>query len=249
METTPLTHFFTYRTDIPEGLGFAHFSAKHLLFLAGIIAFIVVITIIYKRLGEAGRRRTRIALATAIVLMEVIKQIICAVTGFYEWGMLPLHLCGMSIFVIAIHTVKKTRFTSEFLYSLSIPGAVMALVFADWNMYPLWNMYCLQSFLIHMCELAFPVMLLAAGDIRPRAKNLWMPAIYLAVVVPPIFFLNKRLDTNFLFLNDPAPGSPLSFLETFLGNPGYVFGTIGILIIVWLIMYAPVEILNHRKRH
>jgi hypothetical integral membrane protein (TIGR02206 family) len=182
----------------------------------------------------------RVVVASATVLLEVVKQIIVLFQG-YTWDILPLHLCGMSIFFIAIHAVRPNRFTAEMLYALSIPGAISALLFADWTMYPIWNFFCLQSFLIHMLELTFPFMLLNAGELRPRAKHLWMPALYLAIVVPIIYNLNHVLDTNFFFINEASPGSPLSLLEGILGSPGYVFGTIGILAAVWLVMYAPVE--------
>lgn len=188
------------------------------------------------------QRGMRIGIALTIVVMEIVKQLFCIFSGNYVWDILPLHLCGMSIFMIAIHTIRPNRFTAEFLYCLSIPGAVAALLFADWTMYPLWNFFCLQSFLIHMLEIAYPVMLLVSGQIRPNARNLWRPAIYLLIVSPPLYYLNKLLDANFFFMNEAAPDSPLSLLQSLLGSPGYIFGTGGLVAIVWFVLYLPIEL-------
>jgi hypothetical integral membrane protein (TIGR02206 family) len=237
--------FLTYRTELPEGvIGFDHFGLKHTLFLIGIAAFMVLVAILYKRSGKAWRNGLRIAIAACIVLLELAKQIICAVRGVGDFDLLPLHLCGMSIFIITIHTIRPTKFTGEFIYCLSIPGAVSALLFSDWTMYNLWNFFCMQSFFIHMLEITYPVMLLTAGELRPKVKNLWMPLCYMIVAAFTLYHLNKALNTNFFFLNEAAPDSPLSLLKNLLGAPGYIFGTLGLLLIIWAVMYAPVLVLN-----
>ena len=243
-----LSLFFTYRNALPDNAGFSLYSATHLLFLVGITIFIVAVTLIYKKSDEKKQNVFRITIACAIVLLEVIKDLIAVITGVFSWEFLPLHLCGLSIIMITIHTIKPNKFTAEFIFSLSIPGAVMALLFADWVVYPVWNFFCLQSFSIHMLELTFPIMLLASGQIRPNPKRLWMPALFLLIYTPIIFHLNHLLDTNFLFINEAAPDSPLSFLQDILGKPGYVFGTIGILAIVWIILYLPVVLINRRNK-
>ncbi|MDR0356807.1 MAG: YwaF family protein [Clostridiales Family XIII bacterium] len=240
--------FITYRDQIPEGVGFKFHGLAHILFLIGIAAFIVTFYRLYKRAGLRTRRRMRIGVAAAIVLMEAAKQIIVAALGVYTWDLLPLHLCGMSIFLIAIHAAYPNKAVGEILYSLSIPGAVSALLFADWTMYPILNIFCLQSFFIHMLELTYPFMLLGTGEIRPSVKRLWVPSLYLLVTVPIIYHLNHALDTNFFFINESSPGSPMALLETFLGNPGYVFGTIGILVFIWIVMYAPIVIMHRRRK-
>ncbi|MDR1068378.1 MAG: TIGR02206 family membrane protein [Clostridiales Family XIII bacterium] len=240
--------FFTDRNHIPDGIGFAHFDATHLIFLCGIIVGIVCISALYRRAGEKMRGRLRVAVAGIVLALEITKQMLCAFLGVYDWNILPLHLCGITIIVIAIHTARPTAFTGEFLYSLSVPGAVMALLFPDWTMYPPANFFCLQSFIIHMFEIAYPVMLLCAGELRPNARRLWMPLVFMLAITPPIFLLNRALGTNFFFLSEPAPGSPLSMLESLLGSPGYIFGTIGILAAVWLLLYAPLYIARRLRK-
>jgi hypothetical integral membrane protein (TIGR02206 family) len=232
-------HFLTYRTELPEGLGWEHFDAVHLSYLIGFALATVVMVAVYRRGDSVRRRRIRVAYACIVVLLEAVKQVICLVTGVYEPGLIPLHLCGMSIFFIVIHTARPNATTAELLYSLSVPGAIAALLFSDWTMYPLANFFCQQSFFIHFFEFSYPVLLLSTGELRPRFTRLWRCVVYLLIVVPPIYFFNHAFDTNFFFLNEAAPGSPLSFLQSSLGSPGYLVGFAALVAVVWVLMYAP----------
>jgi hypothetical integral membrane protein (TIGR02206 family) len=195
--------------------------------------------VIYRRASDDLRKKIRVAYACIVVLLEVAKQIICLVKGVYEPGLIPFHLCGMSILFIVIHTLRPNRTTAELLYSLSVPGAIAALLFSDWTMYPLANFFCQQSFFIHFFEFTFPLLLLSTGEMRPRFTQLWRCVIYLLIVVPPIYFFNHAYNTNFFFMNEAAPGSPLAPLQAWLGNPGYLFGFAGLVAAVWVVMYLP----------
>jgi hypothetical integral membrane protein (TIGR02206 family) len=189
-------------------------------------------------------------MAVIIVLLEVAKEVYLAVTGQYRPELMPFHLCGMSIFVIAIDAfwprglVNKT--TRQILYSLTILGASMALLFPDWAEYPLMNVFGLQSFIIHALLIAYPFALMKSGELVPDYKQLWRPAAFLVVVVPFVMFLNSKFDTNFYFLNTSAPGSPLEILQTTFGSY-YILSMVVLLMIVWFFMYLPWALIKHRS--
>jgi len=237
--------FFTYRYDIPDGLGWPHFGLVHLSFLIAFLLGTILISGYYKKTDEKHRKAIKVTYAWIVVMLEVVKQVLVAAMGKYEPGMLVFHLCGMSIFFIFIHTYWPNRWTAAFLYSMSIPGAVAALLFCDWNLYPVANFFSLQSFFIHFFEMSYPILLVRSGELKPRFHELWRSVVYLAIVVPPIYLFNKQFGTNFFFLNDTVPDSPIAFLETFMGNPGYIFGFAGLLFLVWFFMYLPFW-LKHR---
>jgi hypothetical integral membrane protein (TIGR02206 family) len=220
-------------------MGWEHFGFIHIIYLTAFTLATLVLAIVYRKSKNQRRRRIRCFYAWTIVMLEVVKQFLCLFTGVYEPGLIPLHLCGMGIFIILVHTYHSNRWTSDLLYALVMPGAIAALLFSDWTSYPLANFYCQQSFFIHFFEFSYPVLLLAGGDLRPRLRELWHSAVYCLIVVPPVFVFNKVFGTNFFFINGAAPGSPLSFLANLLGDPGYLVGFAVMVILVWLVMYLP----------
>lgn len=230
------------------GDGFTLFGPAHLLFLAGIGAGIALVCAAYRRSPAYRQSFIRKTTASLCLGLEAVKQILLVFTVKpYPVNQFPLHLCGLCIFIEFFHAFRPAKTTAEILYSLALPGAAAALLFANWTMYPLLNFFCLQSFIIHGLHALFPLMLLVSGQLRPDPKNIWRPAVFLLVITPPIFVLNKVLDTNYLFINAGSPGSPLEILVNLLGNPGFLLGYAGLLALVWLILYLPYIIAALRK--
>ena len=64
----------------------------------------------------------------------------------------------------------------------------------------------------------------------------------------PLYFLNKLLNTNFMFLNWADVGNPLSFFEARWGRPWYIFSAIPMLAAAWTLMYLPWEIAKKMKK-
>jgi hypothetical protein len=102
-------HFWKTVEVIPEGIGFAHYGALHLCWLAAFAVVAVLNCILYRKLGQKGRKIWRIVVASLLVLDEIYKQIPLFVNGLFTLGYLPLHLCSINIFVIAFHALKPTK--------------------------------------------------------------------------------------------------------------------------------------------
>ena len=249
-EAFKISSFFQYRVDTAApGSGFPLYGHVHILFLAGIVIGIVILTFLYYYAADKARLRILRATAAIIFLSEAVRQAsFLILLPSYPISQLPLQLCGLSIFIEIIHAARPNKTTGEILYALCLPGAVAALTFPDWTMNPILSYQAIQSFAVHGLHAAFVVMPLAASDIRPGCRNLWRPALFLAVIVPPLYFLNKLWNTNFFFVNAGSVGSPLDFLIARMGNPGFLIGYTGILVVVWIIMYLPFVFINKRRR-
>jgi hypothetical integral membrane protein (TIGR02206 family) len=231
-----MKEFFSY---YPETGGFSMYGAAHLAWLAALACFVALYAAAYKNAGERRRSAMRLAIAIPIFAAEIIKDILACAGGWPSWDLLPLHLCGFSIMLICFHAIKPTAFSGECLYALSLPGALAALLFPNWTRQPLLNFFCIHSFWVHGMLIAFPAMLVAAGEIRPAFRGLWRPALFVAATAFPVYFVNKALDTNFYFINAASEGSPLVFLQEKMGNPGYLAGYAALLGCVWAVLYAP----------
>lgn len=230
-----------------EGLGFQLFSTPHLCWLVIAVATCLSLCLAYHRRDEKARRRLELWAAGLILFSELAKDLSLVIAGEYSIYYLPLHLCGLAIFITLIHAVKGWTFIGELLYSTCMPGAACALLFPDWVRYPVFNFLSINSFFVHILLTAYPMMLFFGGKIRPRARRLPFCFLFLVIISVPIYFFDKRIDANFLFLNWPSPGSPLVWFEKWLGNPGYILGYVPMAAVVWTALYLPVELRRRQK--
>ena len=246
--------FFVFNAnEFPEGSGFALYGPEHLLALLAITLGVIAVSIAYGRVRYDDRLFFRRVTAGFCFMLELFKQsFMFATLPSYPVSQLPLYMCSLGIFIEIADAFapRWNKTTSEILYSLIMPGAASALIFPDWPMYPILNFYSLQSFIFHGVLLCYPIMLLTGRQLKPDWRNLWRPALFILAVVGPIHYLDKRFGTNFLFLNESSPGSPLELLQGRLGYPGYLIGYAALVLMVWMTLYAPYiigELLKKRR--
>ena len=228
---------------IPDGYGMGSFSIGHLAWLAAAALICIVLGRKYRISGEGDRKRIRWILAILLLADEGLKYAVTIPTGQWEWEFLPLHLCSISVFIAFFHAVSGSLYLAEYLYAVSLPTALMALVFPDWMNLPLINIMCFHSFSIHILIALYPAMLLFGG-FRPSAARLIRIVPFIAVYGVAIYFINKALGTNFFFMNGPAEGNPLTILERYIGG-WYRIAFPIIAAIVWLPMYLPFRRSSH----
>jgi hypothetical integral membrane protein (TIGR02206 family) len=238
----------TFQPDIPEGIGFAQFSMTHLVFLGLLILIDIYIVRCYLRSNSQQQTHMRWTIGGLIFALEFLRQAYLALTGQYNPSVMPFHLCGLGIFIVAFDTIKPNNTTRELLYSLTIWGAFAALLFPDWTYYPAMNIWTWQSFLIHALLIVYPLMLLISKQFVPNWHRLWRSIIFVAICVPFVYWLNGLFGTNFWFLNTAAGGSPLTALQNMFG-PYYPLSLIVCLLILWFIMYLPWAIVAHKRPH
>ena len=69
-----MQYFLDTTGTIPENVGFTHYDSLHITWLIAAIAFIVWLSIVYKKQNSEKRAQTRKALAIALVLDELWKM-------------------------------------------------------------------------------------------------------------------------------------------------------------------------------
>lgn len=239
MNSNDFTYFFAAASEIPSEMAIGLFSVVHIVYTLLMIVMAVVIALFYRNLK--GRQRTSFKknFSVFILLYELARFLTYVQLGRFSFDLLPLHLCGLSEFLIFGYAFTKNKYLKESLYSLGLIGALMALLFADWVNFPLWHFQTIHSFTQHGFLLGFVLMLLVSGELKPNPKHLPMVFMGLILVLIPIYYLNGYLNTNFFFLAYPSVGSPLVIFENWVGNPGYIFVVLGLLLIVWFLMYLP----------
>jgi hypothetical integral membrane protein (TIGR02206 family) len=242
-------YFFTYADYLPHDAGFKMFGTGHIVWLILTICAAVLLSLKYRSLQENGRKKLGLVVCWIIFISEIGKDVyLLLIIGVFNLEeVLPLHLCGMAIYISLINAYRPGKITQEMLYSLCMPGALAALIFPSWTFYPMISIVSMQNFIQHALLLIYPVMLLSGGDIKPNHRNLPKCFLFLVIVSAPIYVFNKIFDTDFLFINYPAKGSPLVLFEKWFGNPGYILGILMLIIIIWMILYLPI-MLKHKSR-
>lgn len=239
-----MEYFFTAKENLPCDMGFSLYDKYHINWLFVIMLFIIITSVRYKLMSIYKRQKFRLKFGVAILSTEVYYQTILIVTKQFNINYLPLHLCGLAIFISFFDAIHPDNIAREILYCLCMPGAFMALLFPNWSIYPLFNFASINSFILHGLLITYPIMLIYSGEFTPDYKRLPKCILFLILLIIPMYIFNKVYNTNFLFLNTPSEGSPLVIFENWFGNPGYIFGMFIMLIICFFILYLPIIIKN-----
>ncbi|MCD7843063.1 MAG: TIGR02206 family membrane protein [Clostridiales bacterium] len=230
-------YFFTYETDLPDGMGFSHFSLTHLIWLATIAVCITLLSKWFSRKREETQRNLSKALAWSMCGILAAEHMILLVTGHQTIYQLPLHLCTLMPVVCLIFSYTHWDWAGQTIYSLGIVGAALALLFPDWNRYPQWNYMNLTGFAVHSGLILYGVWQLAGKTIRPRITAMWKPVLFLAAVVPPIYLFDRFFGTNYFFLMRGSSGSPLQILAERFGAayiPAYAVLVLAVMTVEYL---------------
>ncbi len=238
-------YFFDTVETIPEGVGFATFDKTHLMWIVAFLAICIFMCVLYRKMGDGARRKTRITLAALIVLDEIYKTVVLIACGTHTASYLPLHLCSINIVTIAIHAVKPNKALGNYLYTICIPAAIMALLTPSWTPLPLANFMHIHSFTVHIMLALYPIMLTAGGDIVPNVKQLPQCVGVLAIMAIPALIINLLFDTNFMFLMETETVSVLILFEELFGSHLWAFPVL--IPIVLTVMQLPPFILQKIK--
>lgn len=241
-----MRYFFETVETVPEGLGFALFSPFHLTWLAAGAVVIILCCFWYKKLSQTGKTRWKKTVAVLLLADELFKMVVLYICKGYNWTYLPLHLCSINLFVVAWHAWKPGNFLGNFLYTICIPGALAALLFPSWASLPAGSAMCIHSFTVHILLVMYPVVLTAAGEIRPDWKKIPACIGLLLAMAVPIYGINLLLDTNFMFLMYAESGNPLYLFEQMWGS--HLLGFPVIIAGVLLVMQGPVVLYNRLKK-
>ncbi|URN96331.1 MAG: YwaF family protein [Candidatus Pristimantibacillus lignocellulolyticus] len=218
--------------------GFEVFDYVHLNWLIAIVIISILITFIYTRCSPLQRDWMRKGIGYTLLIAEICKVIVVLATGRNLLYYLPIHLCGLAIFLVLLHAYRKSTMIAEILFSLTMPSAFIALLFPGWANDPVMSFLHIHSFVYHALILTYPIMLLATGEMKPRIRRLWKVILFLIITIPPVYLFNKIYETNYMFLNWPIANSPLMSIQQFFGESRYILGLVVVLLAVWIIQYS-----------
>ncbi|MGN0436890.1 MAG: TIGR02206 family membrane protein [Lachnospiraceae bacterium] len=232
-----MRNFFSFQTDYPAGSGFSLFGFQHILWLVMIIIVCAVSTRWYLNLEDIKQKRASVILGSFLPIMGMYRDVVLIITGHFNKEFLPFHLCSMALWIGALYVLTNNSFIGITYLLLCVPGAISALLFPDWSMYPFLNYMHIHAFLSHGCIVCLGSWLFFSGRIHPTWKDLWIPVLFGLIGVIVIYPINRMLGTNYWFINSPSFGSPLMMISHLFGDGWYLFGFLlfsFFMIIIWL---------------
>lgn len=235
-------------SEITTNTTIAIFSQEYFVMVGMSFAIILFLLIWGYLASEPQRKRLLNGIVITIVLLEVVRQIWLYTTGPYQisW-MLPLHLCGLQIFLMPLMRIRKTKFWENFIYFTAVPGGLGAILFNDITL-PYGHWLVIQSYVIHALILCVPIYMLCYTSFKPDVKYVLPSALWLIVLAIPIYFVNQAVGSNYMYLSDYVANSPMEYLYRLVGSPGYILLFYGIFIFLWILMSYPFNFYRKKRK-
>lgn len=250
-------YFWLYTEKANEeqlNVGFDLYSRGHLIWLLAMAAAAIILITVYSRSSHQKQAKIRKVFALALLISEIIKDMIIVIIGAPFAAYLPLHLCGYAIFfLLADAFLPEQKVTGQLISYAFGPGALSALLFCSWTMLPLfWNFMTIHSFLFHGVIVTYLLMRLVNGEIRPDYKGVWISVLTMALLAVPAYLVDMKTGYNYMFIYEVQRNSPLEMVWNIFGvrwgKPGYVIGAMLLVIVVFHALYLIYGILGLRRR-
>jgi hypothetical integral membrane protein (TIGR02206 family) len=226
-----------------HGPAFVLFGPAHLGTIAAIVAAAVLVPLWVRRSGsERLANRLAVGMAAFVVVHEVVK--IWVRVALYDMPLvqhLPLHLCGIAIFLTAIMLARRSYPAYELVYFWGFAGTLQAIVTPDIE-YGFPHLFYLSYYVSHGAIIVGAAYATLVFEFRPTLRSIarvyLLTAIYAFVLIAP---LNYLLDTNYLYLRGkPSSASILDYLGPW---PWYLGSLLVLAWVLFFVTYLPFLIL------
>lgn len=217
--------------------GFTIFDSVHLTWLISICLFLILSLYSYHYFSPKQQQLFQKTTFWLLLFLELAKQLYLVSTNQYSYWSPPLHLCGLGILIIGWHAYFPGRTSATLLFTLTLPGAAIALIFPGWTADAVASFLHIHSFVFHTLLIVFVLVLVRERQLQTDFKDCWRAVIFLALTVPIIYAYNATFNTNFMFLNKPVENTPLQWLYDAFGASGYLVSLAGVIFIIWVVLY------------
>ena len=224
---------------------FDTFGTEHLLTLS-IIALIQIGVLVYagKFSSEKGRNIIRWIVILGLLGHEVIRHIYFAFDGKWDYHTtLPLHLCGLNVFLVAYVLSTKSRRAYPIAYFWAIGAIHSILTPSITDNSP--SYYYIEYFFGHSLIILGILFLIVTTDLRPTLRSLHTSILVSLAVIGVIGIINLIFDTNYMYLHYPPEGDNLA---RFFPDGNYLVILVLAGIIHYYLFYLPYSIHDFLQR-
>ncbi len=215
------------------------FGPKHMAVVGVFVLFWLSLFYFRTRWNEQQKNTVRLALAVLLALNEIGLHIWSAYWGIWSIKtMLPLHMCSIILWIIVYMVLTHNHSLYDFAYFLGIGGALQAfLTPADGAMYDIPHYRILQTLIAHGLIISIPLFMTIVDGYRPTMASFKRIFIWANIYMVLIFFLNKAIGSNYLFIAQKPPSPTL--MDILSPWPWYIPELEVVAFIIFFILYIP----------
>ena len=187
---------------------FTLFSTEHFWFIGGGFVGILALTMV-----SAFLPKYKFAQFSAIVIL-LIKIAELSYRHIYVgepiYSLLPLHMCNLTLIIAILTMLTKSQKLFQLTYFWCL-GALFAVITPDIK-YSFPHPLTLSFYITHFYLLFAAIYGILFFNFKPTFKGWVNSFITLNIFAFIIFFINKKLGTNYLYINKiPDFSSPLDY--------------------------------------
>jgi len=226
--------------QIPSNLhSFFLFSVEHLLPLGIILVLCTLLFIFRSKLKEKSKRRyLRFFLALLPLFSTALEQI--WLLNEHAWSLkrnLPLHLSDLSVILAIVMLYTRSKKLFQFVYFAGVASSIQAILTPDLGRYSFPHFEYFEFFVSHGGVVLACIFMVLLFNYCPTLQGMWVTILIVNIYSAIVFFLNKWLGANYLYImKKPKASSLLDYLGHW---PWYLLSIEMVMILSFYLLYSP----------
>lgn len=228
--------FFQFHSKLKP---FHLFSVEHLLTMGIILLLSALIFIFRNKLVEKRNRRI---FGYFLALLLLVTDALQHLWLLYEnaWTLkraLPLQLSDLAVILAIVMLLTRSNELFQFMYFAGLGSSIQAILTPDLGKFSFPHFQYIEFFVSHGGVVLACLFMVVAFSFRPTIRAMWMTILIVNLYSASIFFLNKLLGANYLYImKKPGNASLLNFLGSW---PWYLIWMELVMILCFYIQYSP----------
>lgn len=229
-----LDYFSPHYTGAPFDL----FGPGHLAALVFVGAAVTWLLRTGLRADEAQRATMRRVFGASLILDELILTGWRLTHGTWELHQhLPLQMCGAMLYLTGFTFLFGFRRTYPFVYFFGIAGAIQGVLTPDAGAYGLPHYVAIETIFSHSALVTAGLWVAIVEGFRPRFQHFWMVFGTLNLAALVMFFVNRTLGSNYLYVNAKPPTA--SIVDLLPPWPTYILYLEAVAFGLFFLLYLP----------
>ena len=238
-----------FSPDYPDR--FSLFGPSHIITMIVIAGVWILVPLAFRKgISEETDKKVRYAMAAVLVGQYLLWMLWEAVTGRFTLELsLPLNLCDMTNFLLAILLVNKSRRFFEILYFWALAGTIQSYITPNITFaFPHFEFFVF--YLQHGGEILVTLYFVFVLKYRPRPISIVKTYGWLLVLIIGVYIFNLITDSNYMFLmaDTPHPSTITKMIALFGEPPRHMIGLSLVALVSILVLYIPWLIVDLRKK-